>query len=210
MFFQLEQVLNYLSTHMPLFVFTPLASLVEEAIPPIPSPSIMMISGFLASVQDYSLILIIGLCVFGSVGKTFGAWFVYFVSDKVEDVLTGRFGRFIGVSHEEIEAFGQRLGRGWRDYFILTFLRALPIVPSTILSVGGGLLKIPLRLYLISTLAGSLIRNALYIYLGYMGSALALSLVKKTTSTESFLQIAVVIIILIVLAYLYYRRRKML
>jgi membrane protein DedA with SNARE-associated domain len=208
MFAYFEQILTYLANQVPLVVFVPLASMIEEAIPPIPSPSVMMITGFVASVQLYSIYGFIFLVIIGSLGKTVGAWIIYFIMDKVEDVLSTRLGKFIGLTHQDIEAFGARLGRGKKDYFILIFLRAIPIFPSTVISVGGGLLKIPLRLFLVSTFIGSLIRNSLYIYLGYIGTTLAESIVNKTTYTESLLQIIIAIIIVSAFAYMYYRRKK--
>ena len=208
MFLQLEQILISLASHISLFIFAPLASFIEEAIPPIPSPAIMLITGFLASVQGYVFFSLIILCVLGTIGKTLGAWLVYFIIDKVEDILSNKFGKFIGVTHKEIEALGSHLGKGCRDYFILIILRALPVFPSTVISVGGGLLKIPLRLFLISTFVGSLIRNSIYIYLGYTGVTIAESFIKKTATVESFIQMGLVIALIIFLGYFYYRRFK--
>jgi membrane protein DedA with SNARE-associated domain len=208
MFAHLEQILISLADHIPLVVFAPLASFIEEAIPPIPSPAIMILTGFLASVQNFGIYGLIILCLLGSLGKTIGAWFVYFVMDKVEDILTTRLGKFIGVTHQDIESFGAKLGKGPRDYLILTVLRALPIIPSTLVSVGGGLLKIPLPLFLISTFVGSIFRNSMYIYLGFAGVSIANSFVRNTASAESFIQIAVVILILIFLGFMYYKRLK--
>ncbi len=208
MFINLDQILTIIASHIPLPFFAFLASAIEEMIPPVPSPSVMMISGFLASVQAYSIYGFIFIIIIGSLGKTLGAWFIYFIMDKVEDFLSTRFGKFIGLTHQDIESFGARLGKGVRDYFILIILRAIPVFPSTILSVGGGLLKINLRLFLISTFVGSLFRNALYIYLGYLGTTLAESIVKKTTSTESFVQIGVALILIIALCFMYYKRWK--
>jgi membrane protein DedA with SNARE-associated domain len=208
MFFNLDQVLTSVANHIPLPFFAFLASAIEETIPPIPSPSIMMISGFLASIKDYSVYGFVFVVIIGSLGKTFGAWFIYYIMDKIEDFLSTRFGKFIGLTHSDIESFGARLGHGKRDYFILTTLRAIPVFPSTILSVGGGLLKINLRLFLISTFIGSLFRNSLYIYLGYLGTTVANSFIKKTTSAESVIQILVVIFIAVFLGFMYYKRYK--
>jgi membrane protein DedA with SNARE-associated domain len=208
MLFNLDQILTTVASHIPLPLFAFFASGIEEVIPPIPSPSVMMVSGFLASIQAYSIYGFIFIIIIGSLGKTFGAWFIYFIMDKVEDFLSTRFGKFIGITHQNIESFGARLGKGARDYLILTLLRAIPVFPSTILSVGGGLLKINLRLFLISTFVGSLFRNALYIYLGYLGTTVAESIINKTTNTESYIQIGVVLIVVIVLGFMYYKRYK--
>lgn len=208
MFFNLDQILTSIASYIPLPFFAFLASAIEEMIPPVPSPSIMMISGFFASLQEYSIYGFIFIVIIGSFGKTLGAWFIYFIMDKVEDFLSTRFGRLIGLTHQDIESFGARLGKGTRDYFILIMLRAIPVFPSTIISVGGGLLKINLRLFLVSTFIGSLFRNALYIYLGYLGTTVAESFIKKTTGIESVIQISIVLIIVVTLAIMYYKRYK--
>jgi membrane protein DedA with SNARE-associated domain len=208
MFFNLDQILTSIASYIPLPFFAFLASAIEEMIPPVPSPSIMMISGFFASLQAYSIYGFIFIVIIGSFGKTLGAWFIYFIMDKVEDFLSTRFGRLIGLTHQDIESFGARLGKGTRDYFILIMLRAIPVFPSTIISVGGGLLKINLRLFLVSTFIGSLFRNALYIYLGYLGTTVAESFIKKTTGIESVIQISIVLIIVVTLAIMYYKRYK--
>jgi membrane protein DedA with SNARE-associated domain len=206
MFSYLEQITISLSNYMPLTIFAPLASFIEEAIPPIPSPAIMIITGFLASVQNLSIHSIIFLCILGSIGKTVGAWLIYFIMDKVEDILSTRFGKFIGVTHQDIESFGAHLGKGPRDYIILTVLRALPVIPSTLISVGAGLLKIPLRLFLISTLVGSLIRNSVYLYLGFIGVTVANSFIKNSVNIESIIQTIIITVIVIVLGFMYYKR----
>jgi uncharacterized membrane protein YdjX (TVP38/TMEM64 family) len=133
----------------------------------------------------------------------------YLVADKAEDLLlTGRVAKFIGVTHKQIESFGTRLGQGSKDYFILIVLRSLPIVPSSLLSLGCGLLKVPFRLFVISTLIGSFIRDFIYIYLGYLGTTVALSFVAKTASVESLVQIIILILAFLFLGWLYFSRRK--
>jgi membrane protein DedA with SNARE-associated domain len=209
MFAYLEQILISLASHIPPAFFAPVASFIEEVIPPIPSPSIMIVTGSLALVQEYPFYSLFFLAFLGAIGKTFGAAVVYYVADKVEDLLSGKIAKFIGITHEQIESFGARLGKGSRDYFILIILRALPIMPSTLISVGGGLLKIRLKLFIISTFIGSMIRNFIYIYLGYAGTTVVSSFVKKTTSAESIIQIIAVIVIVLVVGFLYYKRRKM-
>jgi len=209
MFLYLEQVILSWVAHMPLPIFTPIASLIEEVIPPIPSPAITIVAGSMAQIQEYTTLGLVALIFLAAIGKTIGASFVYFVSDKVENFLmNGKVAGFIGITHEEIERFGKRLGRGWRDYIILTVLRALPIVPSVLVSVGAGLLKINLKLFVITTFIGSLIRGAIYVSLGYMGMTVVSSFVKSTATIESIVQVVAVLIIVLVLGYLYYKRGK--
>ncbi len=209
MFSGLEQILISYAGRIPLGVFSFSASFIEELIPPIPSPSIMITTGYLAQVQDYLFLGLILLAIAGSFGKTLGASVVYLVVDKMEDLLSGRVARFIGISHQQIESLGNRLSRSWKDYIILTILRALPVVPSSLLSVGCGFLKIRFRLFFISTFVGSVIRDFIYIYLGYAGTKVVTSLFMDTTTTiKTYVQIVVVLALVIFIAYLYFRRSR--
>jgi membrane protein DedA with SNARE-associated domain len=209
MFLHLEQILISYAEQVPLIFFATIASFIEEIIPPIPSPSIMIITGSVAKVQEYAWPGLIILIILGAFGKTLGASVAYYISDKVEDMFAGKITKFIGITHEQIEAFGARLSRSWKDYFILILLRALPIIPSTLLSVGGGLLKINFKLFIISTFIGSLVRDAIYIFLGYAAAtALVKVFVENTSSIESFIQIIVVLAVVILLGFLYFRRKK--
>jgi membrane protein DedA with SNARE-associated domain len=170
MFMHLEQILISYAGHIHLAIFTPVVSFIEEVIPPIPSPSVMIAAGSIAQVQDYLIYGLVLLALLGSLGKTLGASVVYYVADKMEDILSGKIAKFIGVTHEQIEFFGSHLGRGMRDYIILIILRALPVMPSSLISVGSGLLKVNFKLFVITTLIGSAIRDFIYIYLGYAGT----------------------------------------
>jgi uncharacterized membrane protein YdjX (TVP38/TMEM64 family) len=168
----------------------------------------MFATGSMALIQGYLWPGLIILIILGAIGKTLGASVAYFVADKIEDIFSGGFSKFLGINHSQIESFGARLGRGSRDYFILTILRALPIVPSSIISLGCGLIKVRFRLFLITTFIGSLFRDFTYIYLGYVGTTVAVSFLKKTTSLESIIELLIVSIIIFILGYLYYRRNK--
>jgi len=205
----LEQILISYASKIPLEVFSFGTSFIEELIPPIPSPSIMITTGYLAQVQDYLFWGLISLAIVGAIGKTFGAGVIYLIVDKMEDLLSGRLARFIGISHQQIESLGQRLSHSWKDYVVLIILRALPVVPSTLLSVGCGFLKIRFCLFFVSTFLGSVIRNFIYIYLGYAGTKVATSLFMETTTTiKTYVQILVVLALVIFITFLYFRRSR--
>lgn len=205
----LEQTLISYAEHMPLFIFSPVASFIEEIIPIIPSPSIMIAAGSIAQVQGYLIYSLIGLAVLGAFGKTLGACVIYFISDKIENIFSGKFGKFFGLNKGQIESFGAKLHGGPKDYLMLTILRALPMLPSTLLSVGGGLLKIKFNLFFFSTFVGSVFRDLLYIYLGYAGMTAFYNLfVNKSNTVETVIQVIVLGILVVLLAFLYYRKRR--
>lgn len=210
MFEQLEQLLLSYGGILPLEVFAVLASFIEEVIAPIPSPAVMVVTGTLAALQERSPYALIHLSVLAALGKLAGALVVYFVADKAEDILTGRFGRFFGITHREIESFGKRVGKGARDYFVLTGLRALPIVPSSLVSIGSGVLKVRFMPFVVSTFLGTIVRDFVYLYFGYKGIEALGVFLERSFAVESLIQSAAVIGIGVLLVFAYFKRKKFL
>lgn len=208
MFGHLEALLTSFAHTMHLGVFAFGVSFVEEIIAPIPSPFVMITTGSLALVQGYSSLGLLVLLASGVIGKTLGALVVYIIADRVEDLLMkSRLARFFDVSHEDVEAFGMHLKGGLRDYFILTLLRALPLIPSVVVSVGSGVLKIPLRLYIVATFCGTVIRDGIYLLFGYFGLSLLGVVISKSELLASHIEVLTLIIVVSALLVLRHRRR---
>lgn len=208
MFGTLETILISYSEKIPLTAFAFIASMVEEVVAPIPSPAVMIVTGSIASVQEKVFYYLLVLSILGALGKLIGAIFVYYMADKIEDFFAGVVEKFFGVTHEDIESFGKRLSGGWRDYFIMFLMRALPVVPSSLVSIGSGVLKIPMKVFIVSTFLGSIVRDFIYIYFGYAGISVLGAFLKKSESIESFIQLVALIIIMAGLVYAYIKRRK--
>ena len=208
MFDHLEELLLSLATAMPLPVFAAVSSAIEEIVAPIPSGPVMLVMGSLAQIQGYSLLMLLGLSLAATAGKLVGALVVYFVADKAEDLLAGRFAKFFGVTHAQIESFGARFGNGWKDYVLLTLLRTLPFVPSVVVSFGAGALKIPLRLFIVATIIGSILRDSFFLYLGYSGIGAADKILAYFSTVESFLQVVIVLGVMGTLGFLFYVHYK--
>lgn len=204
----IEQTLQNSATYLPLEVFSCLGGFIEEVIAPIPSPFIMAAAGSAAFAQNKGMAMLVWLAFLGSVGKTLGSWIIYFIADKMEDFFVGKFGRFFGVSHKEVEAIGKYFKGGWKDLLILFSLRALPIVPSAPVSVVGGIIKVPLQTYLTATLLGNFVRNFVYIYLGFAGVSTYESVLHGFQSSESIIQIVIFIVLVAVVGWVYSHRGK--
>ena len=207
MFSQLETLLISFIHTIPLEAFVFIASIVEEIIAPIPSPTVMIISGSFAEVQGRTVLALIPLALIGAVGKTCGGLVVYFIADKLEYFLMGTFGKFFHVSHEDVQKLGDKLGNGVRDYFLLTFLRALPIMPSVVVSAGSGILKIPLRLFIVTTFLGTIIRDGIYLYAGYIGLQIFKDMLEGTSKIETFIEVVIAIVVIIFLLYRRYAQK---
>lgn len=204
----IEEALKNAANHVPLELCSFGGGLIEEIIAPIPSPFVMAAVGSAAFAQEKGFMALVWLAVLGAAGKTLGAWVIYIIADKLEDVVIGKFGRFLGVSHQEVEGLGKHFSGGWKDDAILFVLRALPIVPSSPVSVVCGIIKINLRTFLVSTLTGNILRNLAYIYLGYSGISAYQSLLSGLDSAESVVQIAIFFVLVALVGWVYYKRHR--
>ena len=208
MFTYLEEILLSFAHTLPLEMFVLVASVVEEVVAPIPSPTVMVTAGSFALIQDYTYSALVLLALIGAVGKTIGALVVYSITDKAEDVIMGKFGRFFNITHEDVEKFGKRLHGGVRDYFILTLLRALPFIPSVLISVGSGLIKVPLPVFITATFLGTILRDGFYLYAGYVGAEILTTLVSTSTHIESYVEYVVGGVILLGILYFFFKKTR--
>jgi len=202
---QLIEFLEYLSTIVPLPMFVFVGAIVEELVSPIPSPLVMTLTGALAAEQHQPIIFLLLLSVIGTTAKTLASWLFYFLSDKTEDFVTGRFGKLIGVEPHQIEKLGDFVNKSRHPWLILILLRAFPAMPSLPVSVLCGLLKINLKIYLTTTFVGFVIRNFFFLYLGYQGLT---AITSQLDSLESILKFVVIGIVGLVLLAFYYLRSK--
>jgi len=208
MFTVIEEMLLNLAYTMSLEFFVVLASFVEEVIAPIPSPTVMTLSGFLAQVQEYSLWGLLLLSVLGAFGKTMGAVIVYGIAVKLEDIVVNRFGGYFGITHEDIQSFGAKLTGKPKDYVIMTLLRSAPFVPSSVVSVGSGLLKVPFTLYLISTFVGTMVRDSFYLLAGYFGLKIVEDLLPKFDNIETLIEVLVGVMVIGFISYTWFKKRS--
>lgn len=207
-FSKAEEVLISYAHTVPLEAFTFFGSLIEEIIAPIPSPIVMTVSGSLAAFQEKPLIYLLLLAVTGALGKVIGAWVLYTISDKAEDIVLNKFGKFLGVSHKEIEHIGSKLSNNWKDCVVLAIIRALPFVPSTVVSVGCGILRIDMKVFLPSTFIGTIVRDTVYLYFGYIGLSTFGSLLSGLNTLESVIQLVAILAVACVIGVIFLAKRN--
>lgn len=202
------EYLEALSLLVPVEFFTFIGALIEEIIAPIPSPIIMTLAGSIASSQDKTVVFLLWLALIGAIGKIIGSVVLYVVSDKAEDFILGKFGRFLGITHAEVESWGRHFSKGSTETFLLFLSRAIPIVPTAPISVIAGLLKLNFKKYILASFVGYLIRNIIYLYFGYVGHESYQNVLSGLDSLESLVQIVMVVVLGSVIAWMYYKRSK--
>ncbi|MCW5875451.1 MAG: VTT domain-containing protein [Anaerolineales bacterium] len=201
-------LLHTMATSLPLPLFTIVAAFVEEVIAPIPSPLVMTLAGSLAASAGHPVLYLGWLAVIGGISKTLGSWVVYILADLGEDIVLGRFGKYLGISSAEVEGFGAHLNKGRRDGLVIFLLRAIPIIPTAPVSLVAGLIKLNLRSYLLYTLLGTLVRNVLYLYFGYTSLQAATSVSEGFESMEGIGYFVLALMMAAGIAYFYYLRKR--
>lgn len=192
----IEQLVRYYALHMPLLAFVFFGSFLEEVISPIPSALIMGTAGSLALVHGDALWYLLVLALVGNVGKTLGAWFYYFLGDKLEDFFVKKVTRWFGVRHQDLENIGKRfVGHHWKDGGTLFLLRLIPPFPTTPVSITAGIIKMDLRVFLLATYAGNFLKDLVYLYIGYAGLARLHTLWRSLDTVKTAVDIAVVVVI---------------
>ncbi len=208
MFSNLEAILLSFIDTLPLEIFVFVASFIEEVIAPVPSAAVLLVTGSFAAIQEKTLLDLIPLAVIAALGKTIGAIIVYFFSDKIGGMVITKFGNFFDVSHDSIKEFGSKITGGPRDYLFLIAFRALPILPSSVVSIGCGLMRIPLRFFIITTFIGTIVRDSIFLYIGYQGTEILSAIATHSATIESQIQMGVLVVVVLVLAYFYFKRKR--
>lgn len=148
---------------------------------------------------------LIPLAFLGAAGRLVASLILYFVADKGEDWLFGKGRRFFGVSHKQLEGYGQRLNGTPRDYVVLFLLNAVPVIPTSLLSLTCGFIKVPIRLFVFATYFGSVVNAVVYMSIGYAGIQAAAALQRFQTASQI---VGIVILLLIAGWVVYYFRKK--
>lgn len=187
-----------------------MASIIEEIIAPIPSTLVIMGSSFLILkgypiAVDSIMRLLIYVVLPASAGVTLGSLFVYAIGYFLGSPFIKRWGKYMGVSWDDIEKAEGRFSQGKSDNLILFILRAVPVVPSVAISIFCGFIRYRLRDYITFTFMGSLVRGFVLGILGWQFGMLYLEISQQI----SFLEELVLLVLVIALGvYLYWRKTK--
>lgn len=191
------------------------AAIIEQVISPIPSVLIPMSAGVLLISRELPLIpLLIQVAKKISfpyaIGATIGSSVLYLASYFGGRILIERFGKFFGLSVENVDRFRSKFTRGFKDELIIFFLVILPVTPISLVAASCGVIGISALEFYPLMLVGTFIRS---LFLGWLGSQAGETyrLVSSgLNKVETLLSLAGVGIGLGVLTFLYYKRQKIL
>ncbi len=198
-----QWIMTLLQTHGGAAVF--IGVIIESIIVPIPSPLIIMGAGAILIQPGLTLSgalhpIITRIVLPGAAASTIGAYFTYGIAYWGGKPMIDRCGRFLGFHWEDILKMEKRIA-GKAGPAIFT-LRALPIVPLSLISAAAGVLRLPIAVFSIWTFAGSLPRCLILGYLGYLTRDTYEGLAGRINAGESAISVAIVAAVLVVILWL--------
>ncbi|MEK9201703.1 MAG: VTT domain-containing protein, partial [Patescibacteria group bacterium] len=148
------------------------ATIIEEVIAPIPSALVVLTAGFLLpihgswSVEFFSSLFSI-VIIPSALGVAIGSLAVYGLAYVSGKPAIEKWGKWLGVSWQDIEKAQEKLKNTRKDEITILILRAIPIIPSVVISAFCGVTRMALWSYLTVSFIGAAIRAFI---LGLIGS----------------------------------------
>lgn len=127
-----------------------LAMAIESACIPLPSEVIMPFSGYLVSTGQFTLW---GAALAGAFGCVVGSLVAYIVGRYGGRELVWRYGRYIFLSHHDVELADRLFAR--YGQWVVFASRLLPVI-RTFISLPAGIARMPVIPFLFYTFIGSL------------------------------------------------------
>lgn len=187
-----------------------LGALIEEIISIIPSAAIIMFAGFfvmggseigLASISK--LLLSVSLPV--ALGLTIGSLLVYSLSYHFGAPFINKFGKYFGVSWNEIELLQGKLNSNKSDEILFFIARSTPIIPFTLINAFCGLVRWNITTYIVITFVGAFIRGTIVGAFGWQLGSLYYENAKILESLEKGIFVSIIIALVL---YLFWRRKR--
>lgn len=178
----------------------------ENIFPPIPSEVILTFGGFMTT---YTKLTPWGVIIASTIGSVLGAVVLYwigrsFTPERLEYWLEGRLGRILRLKNGDVAR-----AKGWFERHgkkAVFFCRCIPLIRSLI-SIPAGMAKMKMWLFLLLTIAGSLIWNSILIYLGVALGA-SWEIIISYTNIYAIISLSALGVILLVIAIIYFKKRS--
>lgn len=179
----------------------------------IPSPLVPMSAGFLLIPKEVAfmpalMLIIKKISLPYCLGASLGAMVLYLIAFSGGRLLIDKFGRFLGISLNNIDKFRKKFTRGFKDEALIFLLLIIPVSPVSLIAASCAIIGIKAWEFLPILLAGTFFRSLFLAFLGWkVGETYQLAL-KSLDKTETYLSISIIGIVFLVITFLYYKREK--
>jgi membrane protein DedA with SNARE-associated domain len=175
-----------------------LGVIIETIIVPLPSPLIIMTAGYILIPHESLATVILSaiwISIIAGMAQTVGSYMLYYIGFFGGKPVIEKFEKFHGVSWKEIKAFEKKF-KGRSENLTIFLLRAIPIMPLSVISGLAGIMKIDFKRYTMMTFLGVVPRNFILALCGFFFSGFYEMIAKKIDKAESIMTIIIVILIL--------------
>lgn len=193
-------------------IYGPIAVVVwmfmEEFIP-VPSAIAPMAAGFLLintnePIQAFLMVLIF-ISILGSAASVLSSYALYGLGFYGGRPAIEKYGKYISVNWNQVEALNTHLTSG-NEHYVIALLRAIPIVPLSVISASAGFFRVNWRKYGIWSFVGMVPRN---LSLGMLGWYMAEDFQSAALLIGKISTIIFIAGTLILLFYFIYRREHL-
>lgn len=195
-----EAILQGIRDHGIWYVIMGVA--IETIVVPLPSPLIVMFAGSVL-IDTSSVVSVLWgalwISVIAGAAQTIGSFLLYLIGYWGGKPVISKYHKFIGVSWGDIEAFQKKFGKGRKEAVTLFILRALPIMPLSVISGVAGVMEMDTKKYTIATFLGTIPRDFILALGGVFLTEAYITIAKYLDNAET---IMTGILILLIVAYI--------
>lgn len=200
-----EMVIEIMNNFGYIGIFLLIA--IENIFPPIPSEVILLFGGFMTTSTDMN---VIGVIIASTLGSLIGAIALYYIGkilnkERLKKIITSKYGKLLRLTPEDIDKADNWFDtKGNKTVF---FCRFIPLIRSLI-SIPAGMSEMPMKKFLIYTIAGSAIWNTALTIAGSIVGEKWEDILAIMDQYSHIIVIALAIIFIIAVVIFYSKRRK--
>ncbi|MBT7440161.1 hypothetical protein HN789_02885 [archaeon] len=175
-----------------------LGVIIETIIVPLPSPLILMTAGYVL-IPHGSLLSVLWaalwISLIAGLAQTIGSYLLYFIGYYGGKPVIVNFEKWHGVSWKDIKRFEKKFSKKRKEEITLFFLRALPIMPLSVISGVVGIMKMDFKKFTLYTFLGVIPRNFVLALIGYFFSGFYVTIANYIDHAETIMTLIIVGII---------------
>lgn len=174
----------------------------------VPSTIIFLVAGFVFLKGPMSIALLktmFGVVVLpATVGLVLGSFIFYIPSYIYGKSFIDRWGKWIGVSWDDIETLQAKFEKTEWDEVSIILARIL-LIPSVMVTVFCGVMRIPPKRYAVITFIGGFFKALSVAFVGWSAGELYIQYADIIDKSE---KVILLIIVLCIAGFVFYRKRK--
>lgn len=185
-------------------------SVLEEIIAPIPSTAVIMGSSFFImenipfSFQAFQ-VLLLNIALPAAAGVTLGSLLIYGIVYYAGKPFIDSWGKYLGLSWNEIEKTEKKYSKNNLMTLSIFTARALPIVPSVVISAFCGFIKYDIKRYITITFLGTLVKSFILGVMAWQFGSLYGTIESEIGISE---EIVIIGLVVAVIGFIIYKKYK--